>query len=93
MEFPLKPGQVTVARLRQATGELRLVLGLGEMIQSPPPFSGTSGVLRLETPARQFFDLLLREGLEHHISLVYGNYLASLAAFANLINLPVLRLS
>jgi L-fucose isomerase-like protein len=93
MEFPLKPGQVTIARLSQATGELRLVLGLGEMIQSPPPFSGTSGVLRLEIPARQFFDQLLQQGLEHHISLVYGNYLASLAAFANLVNLPVLRLS
>jgi L-fucose isomerase-like protein len=92
MEFPLKPGQVTIARLSQATGELRLVLGQGEMIQSPPPFSGTSGVLRLEKPARQFFDQLLREGLEHHISLVYGNYLASLAAFANLMDLPVLRL-
>jgi L-fucose isomerase-like protein len=92
MEFPLKPGQVTIARLSQATGELRLVLGLGEMIQSPPPFSGTSGVLRLEKPARQFFDQLLREGLEHHISLVYGNYLASLAAFADLMELPTLRL-
>jgi L-fucose isomerase-like protein len=90
MEFPLKPGQVTIARLSQASGELRLVLGKGEMLASPPPFSGTSGILRFEKPARQIFDTLMQQGLEHHISLVYGDYLAALEAFARLTGLPVL---
>lgn len=92
MDFPMKPGHVTIARLSQATGELRLVLGQGEMLSAPAPFSGTSGVLRLEKPARQFFDALLQQGLEHHISLTYGDHLASLAAFAELVDLPVVRL-
>lgn len=92
MEFPLKAGHVTIARLSQATGELRLVLSQGEMLAAPPPFSGTSGTLHLERPARRFFDALLQEGLEHHVSLVYGDYLASLLALARLLNLPVLRL-
>jgi len=88
LEFPLKPGQVTIARLSQATGELRLVLGQGEMLAAPAPFSGTSGTLRLERPARHFFDALLREGLEHHVSLVYGDYLLSLQALARLLDIP-----
>jgi L-fucose isomerase-like protein len=92
MEFPLKPGRVTIARLSRASGELRFVLGRGEMLPSPQPFTGTSGVLRLETPARQFFDHLLQEGLEHHVSLVYGDHLASMMALADLLELPVLRL-
>lgn len=92
MEFPLKPGVVTIARLNRHAGELRLVLGRGEMLHAPAPFSGTSGRLRLETPARRFFDILMREGLEHHISLVYGDYLAELQAFARLASLPVLQL-
>ncbi len=92
MDFPMKPGHVTIARLSQATGELRLVLGQGEMLSAPAPFSGTSGVLRLEKPARQFFDALLQQGLEHHISLTYGDTLASLVAFADLVDLPVYRL-
>jgi L-fucose isomerase-like protein len=90
MEFPLKPGRVTIARLSQASGELRLVLGRGEMLASPPPFSGTSGILRFEKPARQIFDTLMQQGLEHHISLVYGDYLPALEAFARLTGLPVL---
>jgi len=92
MEFPLKPGQVTIARLSQATGELRLVLGQGEMLAAPAPFSGTSGTLRMERPARHFFDALLQEGLEHHVSLVYGNYLLSLQALARLLAVPTYRL-
>ncbi len=92
MEFPLKPGIVTIARLNRHGGQLRLVLGRGEMLDGPAPFSGTSGRLRLETPTRQFFDALMQEGLEHHISLVYGDYLAELQAYARLSSLPVLLL-
>lgn len=92
MEFPLKPGVVTIARLNRHAGQLRLVLGRGEMLDAPAPFSGTSGRLRLETPTRRFFDILMQEGLEHHISLVYGDYLSELQAYARLSSLPVLLL-
>jgi hypothetical protein len=34
----------------------------------------------------------MREGLEHHVSLTYGNYSSELLAFASLINLPVLSM-
>lgn len=92
MEFPLKPGIVTIARLNRHNGELRLVLGRGEMLDAPAPFAGTSGLLRLETPTRQFFDKLMQQGLEHHVSLVYGDYLAELQAFARYSSIPVLLL-
>jgi L-fucose isomerase-like protein len=95
MEFPLKPGAVTLARLSQ-TGDgrspLRLVVGCGEMLSAPPSFSGTSGVMRFERDASETLDTILREGLEHHISLVYGNHLPALLALAELLELPVLRL-
>lgn len=92
MEFPLKPGVVTLARISQATGELRLVLGQGEMLASPAPFSGTSGILRFQNHSQQVFDTLMAEGLEHHLSLAYGNYSSALQSLAGLLNLPVLHL-
>lgn len=92
LEFPLKPGQVTVARLSQATGELRFVLSQGEMLALPKPFSGTAGTLRLQVPAQRFFDALMREGLEHHVSLAYGSYLPALEALAELTGVPVYKL-
>jgi L-fucose isomerase-like protein len=92
MEFPLKPGPVTLARLSRAGGSLRLVVGRGEMLSAPPSFSGTSGVVRFERPARAVLDTIIYEGLEHHLSLTYGDYVDELLAFARLLHLPVLRL-
>jgi L-fucose isomerase-like protein len=92
MDFPLKPGPVTVARVSQSTGSLRLILGKGEMLAEPKPFSGTAGILRLDCSAQEFLDLLMHEGLEHHISLTYGDYLGELQAFASLVGLPVLTI-
>jgi L-fucose isomerase-like protein len=93
MDFPLKPGKVTFARISQATGELRLVLGKGEMLAVPKPFSGTSGTLKLDFSAKKFLDMLMFEGLEHHISVVYGDYSGLLEAFAKLVKLPVFIMS
>jgi L-fucose isomerase-like protein len=92
MDFPLKPGRVTVARLSRATGALRLVVGGGEMIAAPPSFSGTSGTLRFDRPVREVLDTIMGEGLEHHLSLTYGDQVPALLALATMLSLPVLRL-
>lgn len=92
MQFPLKPGRVTLARLSEASGAFRLVIGSGEMLKAPMAFTGTSGTLRFDSGAAQVMDTLLREGLEHHLSLVYGDYVDALLVLARLFKLPVLRL-
>jgi L-fucose isomerase-like protein len=92
MEFPLKPGRVTIARLSEATGSYRLVVGGGEILRAPLSFSGTSGVLRFDRPAAQVLDTILQEGLDHHLSLTYGDYVPALLALGEMLDLPVLRL-
>lgn len=90
MEFPLRSGSVTIARLNQSTGELRWVIGQGEILPAQePPFSGTSGFLRFSSPASKVLEALMNEGMEHHISLTYGNYYPALLALAKLLNMPV----
>jgi L-fucose isomerase-like protein len=94
MEFPLKPGRVTIARLTQSgDGAYRLVIGGGQMLAAPMSFTGTSGVLRFDRPARDVLDTIMREGLDHHISLTYGNYTDELRALAGMLALPVLELT
>jgi len=92
-EFTLKPGLVTIARLTESTGNYRLVIGRGEIIRGPKSFSGTSGLLKFDRPAREVLDVILTEGLEHHISITYGDYVDTLIAFAQLINIPILQLN
>lgn len=92
MQFPLKPGRVTLARLSEATGQFRLVIGAGEMLKAPPSFTGTSGTLRFDSGTEKVMDTILTEGLEHHLSLTYGDHSDTLLALAKMSKLPVLRL-
>jgi len=90
MDFQLKTGGVTFARLSRSGGKLRMVIGSGEMVEGPKPFGGTSGLFKPSSPTRLFLDLLMKEGLEHHISLTYGNFSAELKAIAGVFDLPIL---
>ena len=91
-EFALAPGRVTLARLSQSRGLLRLVVAGGEMLKAPQSFSGTSGVIRFDRPAGEVLDRILEEGIEHHYSLAYGDCRATLRAVAERLSLPLLEL-
>ena len=92
MQFPLKPGRVTLARLSEASGEFRLVIGTGEMLRAPMAFGGTSGRIRFDSGARTAMDTLLGEGLEHHLSLVYGEHARALEMLAGMLGMDVVKL-
>ena len=92
MEFPLKPGRVTLARLSEINDEYRLVIGSGEILRAPPSFSGTSGVLGFDRSAAEVMDVIMREGLEHHVALAYGDHASALLTLAGWWDLPVIRL-
>ena len=92
MQFPLKPGRVTIARLSEATGDFRLVIGGGEMLRAPLAFGGTSGRLRFDSGAAAAMDTLLGEGLEHHVSITYGEHQGALTMLAGMLGMDALRL-
>lgn len=92
MEFPLKPGKVTISRLSESGGCFRLMIGSGEMLRSPLCFSGTSGVLCFDRPISDVLDTMMTEGLEHHVSITYGDISPGLFALAKMIGLEVVHL-
>ena len=57
-----------------------------------PAFSGASGRIRFDSGAQAVMDTIMRERLEHHISLTYGDYQDALESLARLLDLSVLRL-
>jgi L-fucose isomerase-like protein len=93
MDFKLKSGVVTYARLSRASGNLRFVIGSGIMLDRPKPFSGTAGILKPFLPTDAFLEMLMKEGLEHHISLTYGNFTEELKVLAGIYSLPILFLN
>lgn len=92
MQFALKPGVVTIARLSEATGTYRLVIGRGEIVRAPRAFSGTTGLLRVDGGSRNALNTILQEGFEHHISLTYGDHLDALRVLARMLDMPVIQL-
>lgn len=92
-EFPLKPGRVTIARLSQAGGDHKLIVGGGEMLRAPLPFSGTAGVVRFDRSAADVLNTIMAEGLEHHYGIAYGDHREVLRALAAQWKIPVIELT
>lgn len=92
-QFPLKPGRITLCRITQGEGKLRMMLAGGEMLKAPLAYSGTSGVARLDIPADQFRQRLLDAGMEHHCSLTYGDHRPVLRQIARYLKLEVIELA
>ena len=92
LEFALKPGRVTFARISQARGRQFLAIASGEMLERGKSFTGTSGVVRFDTPAGEFAGKLIDSGLEHHMALAYGDHVDALRSAACALGLPVLRM-
>ncbi len=92
-EFPLKPGRITLCRITQGNGKLRMMLSGGEMLRAPLAFSGTSGVARLDVHAEAYRARLLDAGMEHHSSLAYGEYRPVLRRVARYLDLELLELT
>jgi hypothetical protein len=91
-EFPLKPGPVTFVRLSQARGRQSLIIARGEMLKRDMAFTGTSGVVTFERPAREVLARVIDSGLEHHMALAYGDHVGALESFAAAAGLPVVHL-
>lgn len=91
-QFGLAPGPVTIARISQSRGGLRLVTGSGEIVAGPRPFAGTCGVVRFDQPVGAILETVMREGLEHHYVVVAGDHIDGLAHFARDHGLDVIAL-
>ena len=91
-QFTLKPGRVTLMRVSQALGEPKMIIAGAEMLRRPMAFTGTSGVMRFDRPARAVLPDLIASGLEHHLVLAYGDHRKVLREVAAEMNLPVLEL-
>ena len=92
-EFPLKPGRFTMARLSKGHDKTTMIIGGGEMIRAPLAFSGTAGVARLDSPAAEVLENLMRAGLEHHTAIVYGEHRPVLRLLAGGFGVEVVELT
>jgi L-fucose isomerase-like protein len=88
VEFTLKPGPATLARIGLYRGQLRLLTVAVEMLDRRLTLRRAAGLARtIHTPANQVVQRLIGEGWEHHPCLVYGDLSVEFAGVARLAGL------
>jgi len=92
LEFALKPGRVTIARLGTLNGRYRMLVMGGEAVETPLLVRGTMAKIRFDVPGRQVLDTILLGGWEHHVTMVYGDYREALAQVARQLGIELVQL-
>jgi L-fucose isomerase-like protein len=84
MEFGLKPGLVTIAKLlRPFESGMKMFISRGEVISTDIAIRGTVATIKVEPSPSQFLQSMLRHAVEHHLVLTYGDWTEELAEFAH----------
>lgn len=73
MEFGLKPGKVTIARLGIGPQGYRLLIMKGEALDTAQRFNGTSVEVALPNDVSTTVELLMHEGFEPHYAIIYAD--------------------
>lgn len=90
MEFGLKPGQVTVARLSKCEKGFRMFLMAGEALDEPRKFLGTSVAVRpANNTAREVVRQGVEQGWEPHFAIVYSDIREEMKILCRLLGIEV----
>jgi len=83
VEFPFKEGPATIAKLlRPIGGKFKLFAARGHVIPSVG-VRGSVATFRPQAGAAALLDQMLREPVEHHLALVYGDGTRALSRFCD----------
>lgn len=94
VEFPLKPGPVTVVRIGDTLDGkgFRLLSISGEGVDTLQLLHGTPLTVRFNRPASELVEKLVDSGFEHHYVLCHGDIKAELRQFAKMLDLELIEL-
>jgi L-fucose isomerase-like protein len=74
VEFPIKPGRVTIARIGSCVGKYRMFIASGEAIRTKQIVRGNPLEVRLDSKVEDFLKTVTSRGVEHHMLMVHGNW-------------------
>lgn len=83
-DFVMKSGHVSFLRIDYAPGEYRLFLQKGTIIPMEKELKGTYAKAVFEDHVRDVLKKIIDNGIAHHISVVYDDYIRPLEIFAKI---------
>ena len=93
VEFPIRPGRATLARIGGHRGGYRIITVDVQITDEPVRLGRAAGLARtLRTPAGEVVDTMLDQGWDHHLVLCYGDWSARWRYFAKIAGVPLVAL-
>ena len=83
-DFVMKSGQVSFLRIDYAPGEYRLFIQKGKIIPMEKKLKGTYAKAVFEDHVKDVLKKIIDNGIAHHISVVYDDYIRPLEIFAKI---------
>lgn len=88
VEFPLKPGRVTLAKLtRPIAGKYSMLIASGNAVQVSPRTRGNPANIRLEASVEKFVSAMVENGIEHHVIMAYGDIREELMMLCDMLDI------
>jgi L-fucose isomerase-like protein len=85
-DFVMKPGDISLLRFDYAPGEYRVFIQKGEAIPMKKELKGTYAKVKFKDHVRVVLDKIIKNGIAHHISVVYGNLITPIEIFAKIMD-------
>jgi len=92
VDFPLKPGRVTFARIGEVKGTYRMLVYTGNAVKSDMFVRGNPARIILDKNPEEVVNHLIANGSEHHQIAVHGIIADKLKIFCDFLNLHYIEL-
>ena len=90
-DFVMKSGEISMLRIDYASGEYRMFLQKAEGIPMTKDLKGTYVKVKFEDHVREVLNKIIQNGIAHHISVVYGDFIKPFEIFANIKGWKVIK--
>jgi len=92
VDFPIKSGPVTIAKLSEYKGEFRLFFIEGNAEKVHQNYAGNTIRVKLKTDVRKVMNVIAYEGIEHHFALVHDHIGDILKTYACLCGFKIITI-
>ena len=83
-DFVMKSGEISMLRVDYAPGEYRIFLQKAEGIPMEKNLKGTYVKVKFQDHVKKVLDKIIHNGIAHHISVVYGDFIKPLEIYAKI---------
>jgi len=89
-DFSVKPGRVTLAKLDETSEGYRMLIAPGTALDTEPFIRGNPLRIQFDGNVKTLISTIIKQGFEHHYSVVHADIKADLLLFCELMDIEVI---